>query len=146
MRLTTFSDYSFRVLLYLAAAPDERATIVDIAQAYGISRNHLMKVVHQLGRLGYVQTLRGKGGGIRLAKPAASIKAGELLRATEEGFELAECMEANGGDCRIERVCRLKHALGEALQAFLKVLDSYSLADLARPGSALAKILFLKSA
>ena len=142
MRLTTFSDYSFRVLLYLAAAPDERATIVDMAQAYGISRNHLMKVVHLLGQLGYVETLRGKGGGIRLATPPASIRAGEVLRATEERFELAECMEDKGGACRIERVCKLKHALGDALAAFLKVLDGYTLADLAHPRSPLVKVLF----
>ena len=145
MRLTTFSDYSFRVLIYLAAAPQALATIADIARAYDISENHLMKVVHQLARLGYVETVRGKGGGMRLARPAASIPVGEVLRATEEGFELAECMTEDA-ECRITRVCGLKHAFGEALEAFLRVLDGYTLADLARPGTPLAKVLLVRSA
>ncbi len=141
MRLTTFSDYSFRVLLYLAAGPEKLATIGDIAKAYGISENHLMKVVHQLGRLGYIETVRGKGGGMRLAKPASAIRVGSVLRATEDGFELAECM-TEGANCRITRACGLKHAFGEALEAFLKVLDGYTLDDLARPGAPIAKVLF----
>ncbi len=142
MRLTTFSDYAFRVLIYVAAAPEGLATIGEIAEAYGISQNHLMKVVHRLSRLGYLETVRGKGGGMRLAKPADSIKVGEVLRSTEDGFELVECMEAKS-DCRIERSCALKGALGEALAAFLEVLDGYSLADLAHRGAPLAKLLFV---
>ena len=144
MRLTTFSDYAFRVLIYLGGAQD-LATIADIANAYGISENHLMKVVHQLARLGYVETVRGKGGGMRLARPAADIKVGEVLRATEDGFELAECMSANA-DCRISRACGLKHALGAALEAFLRVLDGYTLAELARPGTPVARMLFVRRA
>ncbi len=143
MRLTTFSDYAFRVLIYVASMPEDSATIGDIAQAYGISQNHLTKVVHRLGRLGYLQTVRGKGGGLRLAKPAGSIGVGEVLRATEDGFALVECMSEGSSDCRIERSCALKGALGEALAGFLAVLDRYTLDDLARRGAPFAKVLFL---
>lgn len=143
MRLTTFSDYAFRVLIYLGAAPQGLATIADIAGAYGISENHLMKVVHQLARLGYIETVRGKGGGMRLARPAAQINVGEVLRATEDGFDVVECMREGGSDCRIQRACALKGALGEAMEAFLSVLDRYTLAELVRP--AVAKVLLAKS-
>lgn len=141
MRLTTFSDYAFRVLIYLGSAPQSRATIADIASAYGVSENHLMKVVHQLARLGYVETVRGKGGGMRLARPAAEINVGEVLRATEDGFDIVECMGEAGSDCRIVRACALKGALGEAVQAFLAALDRYTLADLVRPS--VAKVLLV---
>lgn len=144
MRLTTFSDYAFRVLIYLGAAPQGLATIADIASAYGISENHLMKVVHHLARLGYVETVRGKGGGMRLARPPGRINVGEVLRATEDGFDLVECMGERESDCRIARACALQGALGEAVAAFLQVLDRYTLADLARPP--VAKVLFAKTA
>lgn len=142
MRLTTFSDYAFRVLIYLGTAPQGLATIADIATAYGVSENHLMKVVHHLARLGYVETVRGKGGGMRLARPAAEINVGEVLRATEDGFDLVDCMGEGESDCRIARACALKGALGEAVSAFLEVLDSYTLADLVRPP--VAKVFFAK--
>ena len=142
MRLTTFSDYAFRVLIYLGASPQGLATIADIAAAYGISENHLMKVVHALARLGYIETVRGKGGGMRLARPAAEINVGEVLRATEDGFDVVECMGERAGDCRIVRACALKGALGEAVAAFLDVLDGYTLADLVRP--AVAKVLLVR--
>ncbi|HEX7054267.1 MAG TPA: Rrf2 family transcriptional regulator [Burkholderiales bacterium] len=139
MRLTTFSDYAFRVLIYLGSAPQGLATIADIARAYGVSENHLMKVVHQLGRLGYVETVRGKGGGLRLARAPTEINVGEVLRATEDGFALVECMGEGKSDCRIVRGCALKGALAEALAAFLGTLERYTLADLLRP--AVAKVL-----
>ena len=142
MRLTTFSDYAFRVLIYLGSAPQSLATIADIAKAYGVSENHLMKVVHQLARLGYVETVRGKGGGMRLARPASEINVGEVLRATEDGFAIVECMGEGGGDCRIARACALKGALGEAVEAFLATLDRYTLADLVRPS--VAKVLLVR--
>ncbi len=139
MRLTTFSDYSFRVLIYLGAAPEGLATIEQISAAYDISSNHLMKVVHRLGQLGYIETVRGKGGGMRLARAPGEINVGEVLRATEDSFDIVECMD--GGDCRIERACVLRHALGEARDAFLKVLDGYTLAQLLEPARPLAKVL-----
>lgn len=142
MRLATFSDYAFRVLIYLGSAPQSLATIADIAKAYGVSENHLMKVVHQLARLGYVETVRGKGGGMRLARPAREINVGEVLRATEDGFDIVECMGEGGSDCRIVRACALRGALGEAVQAFLATLDRYTLADLVRPS--VAKVLLVR--
>ena len=143
MRLTTFSDYAFRVLIYLGGAPHGRATIADIAGAYGISENHLMKVVHQLARLGYIETVRGRGGGMRLARAPAAINVGEVLRATEDGFQLVECMGEAESDCRIARACALKGVLGEATAAFLETLDRYTLADLLRPR--VARILFAET-
>ena len=141
MRLTTFSDYAFRVLIYLGSTPG-LVTIADIANAYGISENHLMKVVHQLSRLGYLETVRGKGGGMRLARPPREIGVGEVLRATEDGFDLVECMGEGDCDCRIVRACVLKGALGEAVAAFLGTLDRYTLADLVRPS--VAKVLLVR--
>lgn len=140
MRLTTFSDYAFRVLIYLGSTPG-LATIADIANAYGISENHLMKVVHQLSRLGYIETVRGKGGGMRLARPPREIRVGEVLRATEDGFDLVECMGEGESDCRIVRACVLKGALGEAIAAFLGTLDRYTLADLVRPSVAMVLLV-----
>jgi Rrf2 family transcriptional regulator, nitric oxide-sensitive transcriptional repressor len=140
LRLTTFSDYAFRVLIYLGSAPQGLATIADIAAAYGISENHLMKVVHHLSRLGYLETVRGKGGGMRLARAPEAIKVGEVLRATEDGFELVECMGEAESDCRIARACMLKGVLEEATAAFLQALDRYTLADLLRPR--VARIFF----
>lgn len=146
MRLTTFSDYSLRVLIFLGLAGDRLVTIDEIAGAYGISRNHLMKVVHQLGRLGYVETVRGKGGGMRLARAPEHIRAGDVVRATEDDFGLVECMEGMEGirsGCRITRSCVLRHALGEALEAFLATLDRYTLANLIEPQQPLARVLSL---
>ncbi len=141
MRLTTFSDYSFRVLIYLGSAPQGLATIADIAAAYDISPNHLMKVVHYLGQAGYVETVRGKGGGMRLAKPPAAINVGRVLRDTEEGFDVVACLQPGKSDCRIAPACVLKGALAEARDAFLAVLDRYTLADLLAPARPLARIL-----
>jgi Rrf2 family nitric oxide-sensitive transcriptional repressor len=142
LRLTTFSDYSLRVLICLGTAQGRLVTIDQIATAYGISANHLMKVVHRLAQLGYIETVRGKGGGMRLARPAQAINVGAVVRATEDNFALVDCFErADGPDCRIERICALKHALAQALEAFLATLDGYTLADLLVPMRSLTRIL-----
>ncbi len=140
MRLTTFTDYSIRVLIYLALHPDRLITIADIADAYGISRNHLMKVVHYLGQQGYLETVRGKSGGVRLARPPAEVNLGSLVRATEAGSSLAECFAPTGSECRIESACVLRGILHQALQAFFGVLDGYTLADVMRSRDRLAAL------
>jgi Rrf2 family transcriptional regulator, nitric oxide-sensitive transcriptional repressor len=143
VQLTTFTDYSLRVLISVAARDsDELATIPEIAARYGISRNHLIKVVHYLSRCGYIETVRGKGGGFRLAKPADRIGVGEVIRATESNLGIVPCMDTSGGSpCVIEPACVLKRALQEALKAFLEVTDRYTLADLVRPRNRLRKLL-----
>lgn len=132
MRLTVQSDYSLRVLIYVAAKQGELATIPEIASAYGISRAHLMKVVHQLGKLGYLDTVRGRSGGFRLAKATQDICIGAVVKATEETLALVPCLAhttPNAG-CRIDGACRLKGMMSEALAAFFAVLDRYTLADI----------------
>ncbi len=129
MRLSTFSDYSLRVLMYLGAQPDRLATISEIAASHGISESHLMKVVHQLGRCGFVETVRGKGGGMRLALAPQHIVLGDVIRQTESDFALVECFSTNA-TCRIQGACHLNAILGEALNALFLVLDDYTLADL----------------
>ena len=141
MRLSTFSDYSLRVLVYLGTRDGRIATIGDIAAAYDISANHLMKVVHQLGQRGYVATVRGKGGGMRLARAPEDINVGELVRATEDNSRLAECFDREASCCRIESSCVLRGVLREALEAFYRVLDRQTLADLLVPRARLAKLL-----
>lgn len=129
MRLTFHSDYSLRVLMYLAAFPDRLATIEEIAGAYDISQNHIMKVVQTLARNGFVETVRGRTGGIRLALPTQEITVGAVLRATEEDFHLVECFRPEYACC-IAPVCLLKGALRDALEAYLQVLDEWTLAEL----------------
>jgi Rrf2 family nitric oxide-sensitive transcriptional repressor len=142
MQLTAYSDYSLRVLIYLALEPERLVTIEDIARAYGISKSHLMKVVHQLGRRGYVETVRGRRGGLRLARPPEKIRVGEVVRSTEENMALVECFEPGSSQCAIEAACGLRSVLHEALGAFLDVLDRHTLADLvARRRKPLARLL-----
>lgn len=141
MRLTTFSDYTLRVLMYLALHPDELATIPAIAAAYGISENHLMKVVHQLVRNGTVESVRGKGGGIRLARPAAEIRLGTVVRASEGPAPIVECLDPAGGACCITRACRLSGILVQAFDALYAVLDEYTLADLVHNRRTLDRLL-----
>jgi Rrf2 family nitric oxide-sensitive transcriptional repressor len=142
MRLTTYTDYTLRTLIYLALERERLARIADIAESYGISENHLMKVVHRLGLAGYVETVRGKHGGLRLAEPPEAINLGEVVRRTEPDLDLVPCFEPSGL-CRIRPACALKGVLGEALGAFLAVLDRYTLADLIRPRRELAGLLGL---
>ncbi len=130
MHLTVYTDYSLRLLMYLAVKRDARATIGEIATAYGIAKNHLTKVTHQLGLAGYVETARGKGGGLHLAKPAEQIGLGEVVRCTEADMALVPCFEPLCAPCPIVPACGLRGALHEARQAFLAALDRYTLADL----------------
>lgn len=132
MRLTNYTDYSLRVLIYLASKPGEdKSTITEITDAYQISRNHLTKVIHQLGQIGLIETTRGRGGGIILAKEPSEIKIGDVVRETEEDFKLVECFGPDN-NCVITSACGLRHILHEALAAYLGVLDKYTLADIVK--------------
>jgi Rrf2 family nitric oxide-sensitive transcriptional repressor len=132
MRLTLHTDYALRTLIYLGLRPGRRVSIRDIAKSYRISENHLVKVVHNLGRGGFLQTTRGKGGGLQLARPPEEIRIGDVVRFTEEDMALVTCFQApaEGGGCALLNICRLQSLLGEALAAFMAVLDSRTLADL----------------
>lgn len=143
MQLTTFTDYSLRVLISVASKTEqERSTIPQIADEYGISRNHLVKVVHHLSRSGYLATVRGRGGGFRLARPASDIRIGDVIRETEQQFNLVPCLDkAKPKPCVIESACVLKRVLCQALDAFLEVTDQCTLADLVRPRRRLLKLL-----
>ena len=133
MRLTVYTDYALRVLMYLAVKEDGLATIDEIAKRYSISRNHLMKVVHQLGVAGYIETVRGRGGGLRLAKPVEAIGLGEVVRYTEPDMAIASCFKPVDAPCAIRQCCVLKRALEKARDAFVDVLEGYTLSDLVRP-------------
>ncbi|MFD0986120.1 Rrf2 family transcriptional regulator [Methyloligella solikamskensis] len=144
MRLTTFSDYCLRILIFVGVHDDRLCTIDEICTAYGISRGHVMKAVYRLGQLGYLDTLRGKNGGIRLAKEPSDIGVGDLIRHTEEDMALVECFQAPGsGRCCIVGSCILRVALAKALDEFLCALDRYTLADLLGPRDRLAALLSL---
>lgn len=141
MRLTVYTDYSLRLLIYAALKADALITIGEVAEAYGISRNHLTKVVHQLGLAGYLETVRGKGGGLRLARRPESIRLGDVIRRTEPDAALTPCFKPIEAHCAIFPGCVLKDALREAREAFFRVLDSYTLADLVAPGARLRTLL-----
>jgi Rrf2 family nitric oxide-sensitive transcriptional repressor len=131
VRLTVHSDYALRLLMYLAVAGDNgHATVGEIAAAYGIAKNHLSKVAYRLGVAGHVTTVRGKGGGLRLAKPATQIGLGEVVRQTEPDLALVPCFDPDAPACPIVPACGLRGALHEAQQAFLTTLDRFTLADL----------------
>jgi Rrf2 family nitric oxide-sensitive transcriptional repressor len=135
MRLTLHTDYALRTLIYLGLRRDRRVSIRQIAEAHRISENHLVKVVHNLGRGGFIETTRGKGGGLRLARPPEEIRVGDVVRFTEEDMALVACFQApgEGGGCALIHACRLQSALGEAFSAFMAVLDRLTLADLLLP-------------
>lgn len=141
MRLTIFTDYCLRVLMFAGSKPETLATIDDISDSYGISKNHIMKVVHRLGQLEYLTTVRGKGGGMRLAQPPGSINLGRLVRETEEDLAIAECFQSATNECVVAPACALKNALKEGLDAFLEVLDGYTLDDLLEPQERLRSLL-----
>ena len=125
MKLTRYTDYALRVLLYLGARPERVCSISEMSRAYSVSQNHLMKVVHDLGKAGFVASVRGRLGGIRLARPPAEIVIGSVIRHTEDGFDLVDC-----GSCIIAPACGMTGVLREALAAFMAVLDGYTLDDM----------------
>ncbi len=133
MRLSDYTDYTLRVLMYCAIHRDRRVTIAELAQAHAISKNHLMKIVNDLAHRGLLETVRGRGGGLRLLQPAQTIRIGEVVRATETDFRLVECFDANADHCTLSSNCRLKGVLGRALGAYLAELDAVTLADIATP-------------
>lgn len=145
MKLSSFTDYSLRVLIYLAAQPGKRATIAEIAASFGVSEHHLTKVVHFLGKQGWLANVRGKGGGLGLAQAPHQIVVGQVVRATEGAALPAECFDDATNTCCIERICRLRGVLGEAVQAFYAVLDGYTIADLVRNRAKLARVLFIQA-
>ena len=141
MKLTTFSDYTLRVLMFLALNRDRLATIPEIAAAYGISGTHLLRVGHQLARAGVTESVRGKGGGIRLAREPEAIRLGQIVRVSEGGAPIVECLSGDAGACRIAPVCRLAGILVRAFDALYAALDEYTLADLVQSPRGLKTLL-----
>ena len=133
MRLAEYTDYTLRVLMYCAARHGELVTISEIAERHAVSKNHLMKIVNDLARQGLLQTTRGRGGGVRLLKDPASIRIGDVVRASETDFRLVECFDASTNECSLTPRCRLKHVFDAALKAYFKELDGASLADITGP-------------
>lgn len=129
MQLTQFTDYGLRSLMYLAAQPEKRCSVREIAEHYGISRNHLVKVVHRLAQLGYVTSSKGKGGGIRLACEPETLPLGDLVLALEPTMHLVECFNRETNTCTVVSACRLKHFLADANTSFLQALNRHTLAD-----------------
>ncbi len=143
MRFTRYTDYALRVLMYLGLKGDELSTIKEIAERYGISDNHLMKVVHNLGREGFIETIRGRQGGMRLARPPKDISVGDVVRKCEDDLRLVECFDPETNSCPIADVCGLAGMIDEALTAFMKVLDKKTLADVLKSSPGISPILEL---
>lgn len=141
MRLTLHTDFALRVLIHVALNGDRLTTIKDVADSFGISKNHLMKVVHDLGQKGYLDTVRGRNGGIRLMRAPGEINIGQVVRDTEDDLDIVGCLQSSGY-CRIEEICVLRGVVREATDAFLAVFDGYTLADLIKPRAALSALLF----
>ena len=140
MRFTLYTDFALRTLIQVALNDGKLTTINDIARSFGISKQHLTKVVSDLGQKGYLDTVRGRGGGIRLHRPPRDINIGQVVRETEDKLDVIGCL-GRRDYCPIERVCVLRNALRDATQAFFGVLDTYSLADLIKPKKALSSLL-----
>lgn len=133
MRLAEYTDYTLRVLMYCAARPQQLVTISELAERHGVSRNHLMKIVTDLGRQGVLETTRGRGGGLRLLKDPARLRIGDVVRASETDFRLVECFDPRTNQCTLTPSCRLKALFRGALGAYFKELDSMTLADVVEP-------------
>jgi Rrf2 family transcriptional regulator, nitric oxide-sensitive transcriptional repressor len=142
MRLTLYTDYCLRVLMFSGIKGEALSTISEIAESFGVSRSHLVKVVHELGQKGYLETVRGKKGGFRLMRKPSQINIGTVVRDSEEELEVIGCLEGRGY-CPIQQACMLRNALREATKAFLGVLDQYTLEDLLEPSKSLVKLLAL---
>lgn len=141
MKLTTFSDYTLRVLMFLALNRNRLATIPEIAAAYEVSENHLMKVVHQLARSEVIESVRGKGGGIRLAREPEAIRLGQIIRSSEGNAPVVACLSEDATSCCIAPACRLTNILVQAFDAFYESLDKYTLADLVQSPHSLKVLL-----
>ena len=147
MRLTEWTDYSLRVLMYCGVYAGERlVTINEIAEAYGISRNHLMKIVNDLSRQGLVETTRGRGGGLRLMAAPKDIRIGDVVRQAEQDFRIVECFDAATNACTLTPHCKLKRLLGDSLAAYFKVLDDATLADLLPSQRSMDKVMLVPRA
>ena len=141
MRLTNYTDYSMTVLIYLGIHQGQLSTAQEISEHYDISRNHLSKIVHQLSKLGYIDSFKGAGGGIKLARDPSKINLGELVKKTEPDFNLVECFNPETDNCRISSVCKLKIILEESSRAFLENMGQYSLADILKNKRALKRVI-----
>ena len=130
MQLTSYTDYSLRALLYIADQPGRLVTVSEIAEHYGVSRNHMVKVVHNLGATGYIETVRGKSGGVRLAKLPEDIRVAEIVQMTEPHMDIQECFNPETNNCPLLGDCRLTGVFFEARDSFMNVLNSYTLADM----------------
>lgn len=147
MRLSLHADYSCRVLIYLATTASERASVDEIASAFRVSQHHLVKVVHRLGRLGFIETTRGRGGGIRLARKPSAISIGDVIRHTEQpDFNVVECFDMATNACPIAGACGLKPWLAAAMEAFLSTLDGVMLADVVKKSRPLRRALQMECA
>ncbi|MGI8313930.1 Rrf2 family transcriptional regulator [Halobacillus mangrovi] len=145
MRLKKYTDYALRVLIFTASKEDGTlANKKEISEVFNISENHLGKIIHELNKLGLIETIRGRSGGIRLAKPAADINVGQVVRAMEDDFHLLECFDRKTNYCVITPACKLKHVLNDALRAFLEVVDQYTLADLLTNQEELQELMGIK--
>ena len=133
MRLAEYTDYTLRVLMYCAARPQQLVTIGELAEHHAVSKNHLMKIVNDLARQGVLETTRGRGGGLRLLKHPATIRVGDVVRASETDFRLVECFDAGTNLCTLSPSCRLKQVFDAALRAYFTELDAATLADIAAP-------------
>mgnify|MGYP005837177391 CR=1 FL=1 len=136
MRLTTYSDFALRTLMFAAARHPQLTSIAEVAQSYGIPQGHVRKIVHELSRAGLLLSVRGRLGGFRLARSPAELRLDDIVRQTETDFALAECFAPRAGGCRLQPGCRLQHALATACDAFLDSLAGWTLADLVEPRSA----------
>lgn len=141
MKLSAYSDYAVRVLMQTALRSPQRVTVAEVALTFGISRHHLVKVVHDLGRHGYLATQRGIGGGFTLARAPEDIRLGDIVRLGEESGTVIDCLDGENHLCRLLPVCRLKGVLDEAAAAFFSVMDRYTLADLVKQRPKMRSVL-----